>query len=63
MLDNAILKDFASENGSTRCKREAVAHLCGTHGVGQRQACAVLAFGRSSVRDRSLRPDDAICVI
>ncbi len=40
-------------------RREAAAHLCGVHGVSQRRACAVLAVDRSSVRYRSLRPDDA----
>jgi putative transposase len=40
-------------------RREAVAHLCAVHGVSQRRACAVLQLDRSSVRYRSIRPDDA----
>ena len=40
-------------------KREAVAHLCKTHQVSQRRACSVLSVDRSSVRYRSVRPDDA----
>lgn len=40
-------------------KREAVAHACDEHGVSQRRACEVLAVDRSSVRYRSIRPDDA----
>ncbi len=39
-------------------RREAVAHVVATHGVSQRRACQVLAVDRSSVRYRSLRPDD-----
>ncbi len=39
-------------------KREAVAHLCAEHGVSQRRACEVLKIDRSSVRYRSIRPDD-----
>lgn len=40
-------------------KREAVAHLCAAHQVSQRRACSVLGVDRSSVRYRSMRPDDA----
>lgn len=40
-------------------KREAVAHLCTEHWVSQRRACSVLGVDRSSVRYRSVRPDDA----
>ena len=40
-------------------KRDAVAHLCKEHEVSQRRACAVLGVDRSSVRYRSVRPDDA----
>jgi len=40
-------------------RRRAVAHLCETHGVSQRRACAVLSIDRSSVRYTSVRPDDA----
>ena len=36
-----------------------MAHVVATHGVSQRRACQVLAVYRSSVRYRSLRPDDA----
>lgn len=40
-------------------RREAVAHLCEAHQVSQRQACAALGTDRSSVRYRSVRPDEA----
>ena len=40
-------------------KREAVAHLREAHQVSERRACAVLGVDRSSVRYRSVRPDDA----
>jgi putative transposase len=40
-------------------KRDAVAHVCKQHGVSQRRACEVLSIDRSSVRYRSVRPDDA----
>lgn len=39
-------------------KREAVAHLRKVHQVSERRACAVLGVDRSSVRYRSVRPDD-----
>src|SRR5690606_26711043 len=39
-------------------KRDAVAHACLVHGVSQRRACEAVAVDRSSVRYRSLRPDD-----
>lgn len=34
-------------------------HVCKQHGVSQRRACQVLSIDRSSVRYRSIRPDDA----
>jgi putative transposase len=40
-------------------KREAVAHVMAVHGISQRRACEVLAVDRSSIRYRSIRPDDA----
>lgn len=40
-------------------RRDAVAHICAEHGVSQRRACDVLGVDRSSVRYRSVRPDDA----
>lgn len=40
-------------------RRAAVAHLCETHDVSQRRACAVLNVDRSSVRYVSRRGDDA----
>ena len=40
-------------------KREAVAHVCTSHDVSQRRACSILGVDRSSVRYRSVRPDDA----
>jgi len=39
-------------------RRQAVAHLCEAHGVSQRRACDVLNVDRSSVRYKSVRPDD-----
>ena len=35
-----------------------MAHLCREHEVSQRRACSVLGIDRSSVRYRSVRPDD-----
>ena len=40
-------------------KREVLAHVVAVHGVSQRRACQILAVDRSSVRYRSVRPDDA----
>ncbi|BAQ70289.1 transposase, IS1477 [Rhodovulum sulfidophilum] len=40
-------------------RREAVAHVVEAHGVSQRRACKALSVDRSSVRYRSVRPDDA----
>lgn len=65
MLDNAILRDVAAKKmvamrARPACvRREAVAHACASHGVSQRRACQALAVDRSSVRYRSVRPDDA----
>lgn len=39
-------------------RREAVAHLSQTYEVSQRRACCAIAADRSSVRYRSVRPDD-----
>lgn len=39
-------------------RREAVAHVVEVHGVSQRRACKALAVDRSSVRYRSMRPED-----
>ena len=39
-------------------KRNAVVHLCETHGVRQRRACDVLQIDRSTVRYLSRRGDD-----
>lgn len=39
-------------------KREAAAHLCSVHGVSQRRACRAIGVERTSIRYRSLRPDD-----
>lgn len=36
-----------------------MAHVCKEHEVSQRRACSVLGVDRSSVRYRSVRPDDA----
>lgn len=40
-------------------KRDAVAHACSEHAVSQRRACRVLAVDRSSIRYRSVKPDDS----
>lgn len=39
-------------------RRTAVAHACTAHGVSQRRACRALGVDRTSVRYRSVRPDD-----
>lgn len=39
-------------------RREAVVHLRSIHEVSQRRACSVVGADRSSVRYRSVRPDD-----
>jgi len=39
-------------------KRKAVGHLGAEHRVSQRRACDILAVDRSSVRYKSIRPDD-----
>ena len=39
-------------------KRNAVVHLCETHGVSQRRACDVLQIDRSTVRYLSRRGED-----
>lgn len=41
-------------------KREAVARAVQEHGVSQRRACEVLSVDRSSMRYRSIRPDDTL---
>jgi len=40
-------------------KRQAVAHLCQAHEVSQRRACQVISADRTSIRYRSVRPEDA----
>jgi putative transposase len=40
-------------------KRQAVAHLCVAYEVSQRRACRALSADRTSIRYRSIRPDDA----
>ena len=40
-------------------KRQAVAHLCQSYEVSQRRACQVISADRTSMRYRSVRPDDA----
>ena len=40
-------------------KRQAVAHLCQAYEVSQRRACQVIKADRTSMRYRSVRPDDA----
>ena len=39
-------------------QRQVVAHVCGAHEVSERRACQTLGLDRSTVRYRSLRPDD-----
>ena len=39
-------------------KRNAVVHACEKHSVSQRRACTILQIDRSSVRYKSVRPDD-----
>lgn len=41
-------------------KRQAVAHLCGAYEVSQRRACRTIGADRTSMRYRSIRPDDAV---
>ncbi|WP_394100539.1 IS3 family transposase [Xanthobacter wiegelii] len=60
MLDNAILKDVAAKKLVTPdARRKAVAHACAAHGVSQRRACKALSVDRTSMRYRSIRPEDA----
>ncbi|MBP1807802.1 transposase InsO family protein [Rubellimicrobium aerolatum] len=40
-------------------RRNAVAHAVEVHGLSERRACAIISADRSSVRYRSVRPDDA----
>ena len=40
-------------------KRQAVAHLCAAYEVSQRRACRTMGAERTSMRYRSIRPDDA----
>ena len=40
-------------------KRQAVAHLCASYEVSQRRACQTIGVDRTSMRYRSIRPDDA----
>jgi putative transposase len=60
MLDNAMLKEIQFKKMVTPVvRREAVAHLRVTFEVSERRACCVLGADRTSVRYRSIRPDDA----
>ncbi len=61
MLDVAMLKDLNSKKMVTPVvKRQAVVHLCQSYEVSQRRACQVIAADRTSMRYRSVRPDDAV---
>ena len=40
-------------------RRQAVAHLCASYEVSQRRACQAIGADRTSMRYRSIRPDDA----
>jgi putative transposase len=44
---------------TSAARRSVVAHLTEAHGVSQRRACGATGFDRSSIRYRSVRPDDA----
>ncbi|WP_139201491.1 IS3 family transposase, partial [Pseudovibrio axinellae] len=59
MLDNAMLRDvkFKKVVGPA-ASRQAVAFLCQSFGVSERRACSVLQVDRSSMRYKSVRPDD-----
>jgi putative transposase len=41
-------------------RRQAVAHLCSAYEVSQRRACQTIGVERTSMRYRSIRPDDAV---
>ncbi len=41
-------------------ERQAVAHLCASYEVSQRRACRTIGADRTSMRYRSIRPDDAV---
>lgn len=41
-------------------RRQAVAHLCSAYEVSQRRACHAIGAERTSIRYRSIRPDDAV---
>ncbi len=41
-------------------RRQAVAHLCASYEVSQRRACRAIGADRTSMRYRSIRPDDAV---
>ena len=41
-------------------KRQAVAHLVASYEVSQRRACRAIGVDRTSMRYRSIRPDDAV---
>ncbi|WES30017.1 IS3 family transposase [Varunaivibrio sulfuroxidans] len=60
MLDNAMLKDINSKKLVTpAARREAVAYLRRQYEVSERRACHATGTDRSSVRYRSIKPDDA----
>ena len=59
MLDNSVLKDLLGKMVTPAARRDAVAHAVETHGMSEWRACAIMAVDRSSVRYRSVRPDDA----
>src|SRR6516164_4836781 len=59
MLDNAMLKDINKKMVTPAARREAVAHLRLAFEVSERRACSTLGADRTSIRYRSIRPDDA----
>lgn len=68
MLNNEMLKDIAAKKMVTpaarrvtpAARREAVAHLRVAFEVSERRACSALGADRTSIRYRSIRPDDAV---
>lgn len=57
--DDAPCRAIGPSDNGEWAQRAPVAHLCREHEVSQRRACTVLGVDRSSVRYRSVRPDDA----
>ncbi|MGU3422391.1 IS3 family transposase [Methylobacterium sp. D54C] len=59
-LDKHILQDVLGKKALTPDRRRALVHqVQESHGVSERRGCAALGVGRSSVRYRSTKPDQA----